>query len=47
MKLDNAAIDETHAEAADLRTWINETFLEAKLRAAKWEPRPCPDDYER
>lgn len=38
----NTPVDEIHADCLLSRRWVNQIFLEAKIRAAKWEPLPCP-----
>jgi hypothetical protein len=38
----NAPVDSLHRACMVARRWINDMFLEAKIQAAKWEPRKCP-----
>jgi len=35
-------IDETHRRCLETRNWLRAQFVEAKLRAATWEPAPMP-----
>lgn len=35
-------IDSLHLACLQARKRVNAMFLEAKIRVAKWEPKPCP-----
>ena len=41
----NAPLDLTHSESMTAISWIRGLVVEAKLRAAKWEPKPMPKDW--
>lgn len=38
----NAPIDPLHKQCLRMAKGVNKVFQQAKDRAAKWEPRPCP-----
>jgi hypothetical protein len=35
-------VDQIHADCLAAQRWINEAYLEAKIKAAKWLPRAVP-----
>jgi hypothetical protein len=38
----NSPIDSIQADCLSLRSLIRGWIADAKARAARWEPRPCP-----
>jgi alkylhydroperoxidase family enzyme len=39
-------LDDTHAMCTDALTETRNQFTRAQLKAARWQPRPCPSKEE-